>query len=119
MIKTENLNYIIKYFAFGDFEFWDPTQMKVLATAKDLSEFQNAIKHVTEDCLMYHATRSEFSKWLKSRALFPLANLLSVIEYDEFENNDQIREFLNNSIKSLLSSSILYKFFSSSSKSAL
>ncbi|MGY8911519.1 MAG: PEP/pyruvate-binding domain-containing protein, partial [Flavobacteriales bacterium] len=92
-------NYIIKYFAFGDFEFWDPTQMKVLATAKDLSEFQNAIKHVTEDCLMYHATRSEFSKWLKSRALFPLANLLSIIEYDEFENNNQIREFLIDSIK--------------------
>tara|TARA_R110001592_G_scaffold168948_2_gene405305 strand:- start:6603 stop:8987 length:2385 start_codon:yes stop_codon:yes gene_type:complete len=92
-------NYIIKYFAFGDFEFWDPTQMEVIATAKDLSEFQKAIKIVSEDCLMYHATRSEFSKWLKSRALFPLADLLSVIEYDEFENNDQIRDFLINAIK--------------------
>ena len=92
-------NYIIKYFAFGNFEFWDPTQMKVLATAKDLSNFQKAIKHVTEDCLMYHATRSEFSKWLKSRALFPLANLLNVIEHDEFESNHQIREFLLNAIK--------------------
>lgn len=92
-------NYIIKYFAFGDFEFWDPSQMKVIATAKDLSEFQKAIKIVSEDCLMYHATRSEFSKWLKSRALFPLADLLSVIEYDEFENNDQIRDFLINAIK--------------------
>ena len=92
-------NYIIKYFAFGDFEFWDPTEMKVIATAKDLSEFQKAIKIVSEDCLMYHATRSEYSKWLKSRALFPLADLLSVIEYDEFESNDQIRDFLINAIK--------------------
>ncbi|WP_218597861.1 PEP/pyruvate-binding domain-containing protein [Polaribacter sp. NJDZ03] len=106
-------NYIIKYFAFGDFEFWDPTQMKVLATAKDLGEFQRAIKKVTEDCLMYHAKRSEFSKWLKSRALFPLADLLSVIEYDEFENNGQIRDFLLNSIKSYLvyrSRGVIVKF---------
>ncbi len=92
-------NYIVKYFAFGDFEFWDPTQMKVLAAVKDLSEFQKAIKIVTEDCLMYHATRSEFSKWLKSRALFPLADLLSTIEHSDFENSNQIRAFLINAIK--------------------
>ena len=35
-------NYITKYFAFGDFEFWDPDQMKVLATVKDLKSLQKA-----------------------------------------------------------------------------
>jgi CheY-like chemotaxis protein len=92
-------NYIVKYFSFGDFEFWDPTQMKVLATVKDLNEFQKALHVVTEDCLKYHAIRSEFSKWLKSRALFPLADLFSNIEYDDFEDDYQIRDFLINSIK--------------------
>ncbi|MCI2229479.1 phosphoenolpyruvate synthase [Polaribacter sp. MSW13] len=92
-------NYIIKYFSFGDFEFWDPVQMKVLATAKDLSEFQKALHIVTKDSLMYHGTRSEFSKWVKSRALFPLADLLSTVEYEEFEDVEQIREFLIRSIK--------------------
>ncbi|UMB53109.1 phosphoenolpyruvate synthase [Lutibacter sp. A64] len=92
-------NYIVKYFSFGNFEFWDPIQMKVLATVKDLNEFQKALYVVTEDCLKYHAIRSEFSKWIKSRALFPLADLFSNIEYDDFEDELEIRDFLINSIK--------------------
>jgi len=91
-------NYITKYFSFGNFEFWDPTQMKVLAVVKDLTEFQKALHIVSEDCLVYHAKRSEFSKWLKSRALFPLADLFSNIEFDDFENKYQIRDFLISSI---------------------
>lgn len=92
-------NYIAKYFSFGDFEFWDPTQMKVLAKAKDLNDFQKALYTVTKDCLLYHAKRSEFSKWLRSRALFPLADLFSTVEYDDFEDEEEIRTFLINSIK--------------------
>ena len=92
-------NYIAKYFSFGNFEFWDPTQMKVLAVVKDLTEFQKALHIVSEDCLAYHAKRSEFSKWLKSRALFPLANLFSNIEYDDFEDEHHIRVYLINCIK--------------------
>ena len=91
-------NYIAKYFSFGNFEFWDPTQMKVLAVVKDLTEFQKALHIVSEDCLAYHAKRSEFSKWLKSRALFPLADLFSNVEFDDFENKYQIRDFLISSI---------------------
>ncbi len=91
-------NYIAKYFSFGNFEFWDPTQMKVLAIVKDLTEFQKALHTVSEDCLVYHAKRSEFSKWLRSRALFPLAELFSNIEFDDFEDKYQIRDFLINSI---------------------
>lgn len=92
-------NYIIKYFAFGKFEFWDPKQKKVLASAKDLKEFQQAIKKATKESIVYHAIRSEFSKWFRSRALFPLASLLGKIEYEYFNDAEHIREFLKKSIK--------------------
>ena len=92
-------NYIAKYFAFGNFEFWDPTQMKVLETVKDLNEFQKALYTVSLDSLVYHAKRSEYSKWLKSRALFPLADLFSNVEYEDFDDENEIRDFLINSIK--------------------
>ena len=98
-LEQEIKNYINKYFAFGDFEFWDPEQMKVLETAKNLSEFQKALSTVTDEAVAYHAKRSEYSKWLRSRALFPLADLFSNVEYDDFEDIDQIREFLINAIK--------------------
>tara|TARA_R110001583_G_scaffold103870_1_gene251197 strand:- start:9724 stop:12756 length:3033 start_codon:yes stop_codon:yes gene_type:complete len=92
-------NYINKYFSFGDFEFWDPEQMKILRVVKNLSEFQKALKTVTKESIAYHAKRSEYSKWLKSRALFPLANLFSNVEFDDFEDVEQIREFLIEAIR--------------------
>ncbi|MCF8274865.1 MAG: phosphoenolpyruvate synthase [Flavobacteriaceae bacterium] len=98
-LGTDLKNYITKYFSFGDFEFWDPQQMKVLEVVKNLSEFQKALKTVTQESIAYHAKRSEYSKWLKSRALFPLANLFSNVEYDDFEDVEQIREFLIEAIR--------------------
>ena len=92
-------NFISKYFSFGSFEFWDPKQMKVIAVAKDLKSFQKAMSTVSAEAIEYHAKRSEYSKWLKSRALFPLADLFSNVEYEDFEDEKQIREFLINSIK--------------------
>jgi len=91
--------YITKYFSFGAFEFWDPKQMKVLAKVNDLKNFQKALNNLTEDAIVYHAKRGEYSKWLKSRALFPLANLFSKVEYEDFDNPQHIREFLIKAIK--------------------
>ncbi|WP_372745899.1 PEP/pyruvate-binding domain-containing protein [Lutibacter sp.] len=105
-LEEEIKNYINQYFSFGEFEFWDPVQMKVLAIAKDLTGFQKALNTVTTESIIYHAKRSEYSKWLKSRALFPLANLFSNIEYDDFVDADEAREFLINAIK-------LYRVFRS------
>ena len=97
-LGTDLKNYINKYFSFGDFEFWDPEQMKVLAVAKNLSEFQKVLKKVSKESIAHHSKRSEYSKWLKSRALFPLANLFSNVEYDDFEDVEQIRRFLIDAI---------------------
>ncbi|HKJ06851.1 MAG TPA: PEP/pyruvate-binding domain-containing protein, partial [Flavobacteriaceae bacterium] len=94
-IKT----YISKYFAFGNFEFWDPINKEVVATAKDLKGFQKALNNVSDDTVVYHALRSEYSKWLRSRALFPLADLFSEVEFEDFKNVKEVRKFLIKSIK--------------------
>jgi hypothetical protein len=99
ILEEEIKNYINQYFSFGDFKFWDPIQKKVLATVKDLTGFQKALNAVSTASIIYHAKRSEYSKWLKSRALFPLANLFSNIEYDDFDDAEEAREFLINAIK--------------------
>ncbi len=99
-LEEEIKNYINYYFHFGDFEFWDPVQKKVLERVKDLTSFQKTIANVTLDCLNYHSVRSDYSKWLKSRVLFPLANLFANIEYEDFDDPEQIREFLIEAIKS-------------------
>ena len=73
--------------------------MEVIAVAKDLTDFQKALKIVSVDSLIYHAKRSDFSKWLKSRVLFPLGNLFSSIEYENFDNVEEARQFLIDAIK--------------------
>jgi len=98
-LEEEIKVYINQYFSFGDFEFWDPIKMEVLTSVKDLTAFQKALYNVSDDSIKYHAKRSQYSKWLKSRALFPLANLFSNIEYEDFEDVDEAREFLINAIK--------------------
>ena len=98
-LEQDIKSYINKYFWFGDFEFWDPVQFKVLTTVKNLSDFQKALGEITDESLVYHAKRSEYSKWIRSRALFPLAELFSNVEYEDFEDVDQMREFLINAVK--------------------
>ncbi|WP_372793609.1 PEP/pyruvate-binding domain-containing protein [Lutibacter sp.] len=98
-LGQELKKFINKYFSFGAFEFWDPKQMKVLAKVNDLNNFQKALAIVTTDAIEYHAKRGEYSKWLKSRVLFPLANLFSKVEFEDFEDAEHIREFLLKAIK--------------------
>ena len=98
-LEEEIKNYINQYFSFGDFEFWDPKQKKVLATVKDLTAFQKALATVTPESIAYHAIRSEYSKWLKSRVLFPLADLFSKVEYHDFEDSEEARLYLIRAIK--------------------
>ena len=91
--------YIIKYFSFGDFEFWDPKEEKVVKKAKDLRSFQKSLSKIPINSLVYHAKRNDFSRWLQSRALFSLAKLFSKIDFQEFPNENDLRDFLIKSVK--------------------
>ena len=86
--------YITRYFSFGDFEFWDPSKMVISRLASDLKSFQKSLAEVPLESIVYHAKRNEFSKWLESRALFPLAKLFAPVEYEHFDEEDHLRDFL-------------------------
>lgn len=98
-LELEIKKYITKYFSFGDFEFWDPKENKVVARAKDLKSFQVSLASVSIDAILYHAKRNDFSKWLQSRSLFQLATLFSPIEYEDFTEDDHVREFLIKAVR--------------------
>lgn len=98
-LEQDLKKYITKYLSFGDFEFWDPTSKKVVAIAKDLRELQRAISIVPIASIVYHSKRNEFSKWLQSRALFPLANLFAAFEFEDFSEDDQVKQFLSKAVR--------------------
>lgn len=91
--------HIMKYFSFGDFHFYDPNTRKHISRIKNLKQFQTELMNVPTETLVYHAKRNDFSKWLQSRALFPLANLFSQIDYNSFWDGDEVRDFIIKSVR--------------------
>jgi hypothetical protein len=90
--------FIREYFAFGDFVFKDPKLGIEVARAKDLKDLQDKIYDIPSNSLRYHIQRNHFSKWLRARALFPLAELFRSFKSDDFEDLDEIRYFIHNAI---------------------
>jgi len=98
-LGLELKNLITKYFSFGDFEFWNPKDKKVIRKTKDLKRFQKALSKVPLNSIVYHAKRNDFTKWLRARSLFPLAELFAKVEYEDFAKDKHIREFLTDAVK--------------------
>ena len=90
--------FIKEYFAFGDFVFKDPNMGIVVARAHDLKDLQEKILTVPVASLRYHIQRNHFSKWLRARALFPLAELFMYFTSDDFNDINEIRTFIFNAI---------------------
>ncbi len=91
-------NFIIQFFAFGDFVFVDPVTKNEVHRAADLKSLQQVILEVPESSFEYHVYRNHISKWLYARALFPLADLFRDISPDYFENLQEIRQFIFDAI---------------------
>ena len=97
-ISIELRSFISEYFAFGDFVFVDPETMEELDRAKDLKTLQQKIYRVPSASLAYHLSRNHISKWLRARALFPLAERFKDVGLDDFENIDAVKKYLFDAI---------------------
>jgi len=78
---------------FGNFLFKNEEE-QVLATAANIGEFEQIIKNVSEESIMFHANRNDFSKWLLARSEFQLAKVLVVKQAEEFAGPEEIRKYL-------------------------
>ncbi|GAB1403782.1 PEP/pyruvate-binding domain-containing protein [Lentimicrobium sp.] len=99
-LSIELRNFIIQYFAFGDFVFIDPLTKEEVSRAADLKALQQKIFEIPDDSLSYHVYRNHVSKWLYARALFPLAELFRDLRPDDFASLDEIRRFVFDAIAS-------------------
>ena len=66
----------MRNFGFGDFEFINPQNGEVIMRIKELKDLQKNILSIPAESLLYHASRNHISRWLYSRALFPLAEFI-------------------------------------------
>ncbi|MBU0487399.1 MAG: phosphoenolpyruvate synthase [Bacteroidetes bacterium] len=87
-------DFITEYFAFGDFIFVNPETHEEINRARDLRELQQKIWAVPDESIEYHIERNHFSKWLKARALFPIADIFINITRQDFPDMDTMRKFM-------------------------
>ena len=86
------------YFGFGDFIFRDPKTMREIGRVRNLKELQDNIFTLPADSLIYHVSHNNVSRWLASRALFPIADFLRRIKWKENPDLDKHRQIIFDAI---------------------
>ena len=87
-----DLREVVKqHFGFGDFIFRDPQTHQEVMRAHNLKEMQSAILSVPAESLLYHITRNHVSRWLRSRAMFPAAEFVKQLSWQELQDIDAHR----------------------------
>lgn len=91
---------LMKRFGFGDFIFRDPETLKEIARVRNLKELQQQIFTLPTESLRYHLMRNNVSRWLSSRALFPVAEFLKKITWKVESDVDAHRQYIYDAIVS-------------------
>lgn len=89
---------VYHYFGFGDFIFRDPRTMKEVVRVRNLKDLQDNIFTVPAESLLYHVSHNNVSRWLGSRALFPIADFLRRIKWDTNPDLDAHRQIIFDAI---------------------
>jgi hypothetical protein len=99
-LSLELRDYMTSNFSFGDFIFRDPTTLEEVGRATDLQSLQQFLQRIPANILEYHTGKNEISKWLNARAFFPLAQMFRHLKNSDFEDIDQVRNYISEAISS-------------------
>lgn len=83
---------IMENFGFGDFVIRDPASGSAIMRITDLQDLQKKIFRIPAASLLYHAQRNDISRWLYSRALFPIAQVVKMHHFVDIEEAPAVRQ---------------------------
>jgi len=88
---------LTEHLGFGDFVFRLPDNTEV-ARAGDLHELEARLAEVPAESIAFHSERNHFSRWLRARTEFALAQRLRPRKVTDFPSLEGLRHDLINSI---------------------
>ncbi|MDU1903410.1 MAG: PEP/pyruvate-binding domain-containing protein [Dysgonomonas sp.] len=88
---------IVEQFGFGDFIIIDPDTKEEILRIKNLKDLQRSIMSIPDKSLLYHMSHNHFSRFLYSRAMFPIAETLKGLHVNDL-NLEDARQLIYNSI---------------------
>ncbi len=91
--------YVFENYGFGPFIFRDPQHGTELARAENLREMQHTLPEVPIESFIWHSNRNDFSRWLKARSLYVLANLFRPYSVKDFKSPQEMRLHMVEMIK--------------------
>ncbi len=91
-------SFITHYLGFGNFIYRDKEGGQI-AVAKSLKEFEDLLKTIPEESLLYHARKDHFSLWLMARGEIQVAKILNPAKVTDFKDPASLRNYLFNVIQ--------------------
>ena len=79
-------------FGFGDFVFRDPSTGEEIMRIKSLNDMQKHIMNVPAESLYMHSSHNDISRWLYSRAMFPIAEIIKAHRFTSIEEAPAVRQ---------------------------
>ena len=86
-------SFINYYLGFGHFVYRD-NMGRQIAVAKSMNEFEQYLKTIPEDSLVYHAMKNHFSLWLMARGEVKIAKIINPMKISDFDSLSGLRNFL-------------------------
>lgn len=81
-------------FGFGEFVLRDPATGDPVGTIRSVNELQKCIFSIPDDVLFYHCQRNELSRWLYSRAMFPIADVLKIHKFSTIQEAPAVKQLI-------------------------
>lgn len=85
-------NAIMANFGFGDFIIRNPQTGQEILRIKNLKDLQQHIFDIPAESLLYHASYNDISRWLYSRAMFPIAEVIKMHRFKDISEAPAVRQ---------------------------
>ena len=85
-------------FGFGAFIIRKPETGKEVMRINDMKELQDNLFDIPDNLLLYHASHNDISRWLYSRAMFPIAEIIQAHRFQSIEEAPEVKRFFFNLI---------------------
>lgn len=81
-------------FGFGDFILRDPVTGKEMGRITSVNDMQKKVFSIPDEVLYYHCRNNEVSRWLYSRAMFPIAEVMKTHRFNTIEEAPAVKQLI-------------------------
>lgn len=89
---------ITENFGFGDFIVRDPATGREIMRITSLKDLQHKIAEIPDEALFCHSSKNDVSRWLYSRAMFPIAAVLKNLRFTDLSQAPKVRQVVGDAI---------------------